>query len=68
MIFNNGNVNRMDGTRSHALSNFTGTNVPAAPLTGRQQLNTRKADPSSAARGNKYPIPSILEYRTSPRS
>jgi len=66
-MFNHGNVNRMDGTRSHALANFSGTNGPAAPLHGRQNAGARKADPSSAARGDKYPIPSYFDNRMKPQ-
>jgi len=64
MMFNNGYVNRFKGERSHALGNFTGTNSPAAPLSGKQRLGARKADPSSAARGDKYPIPSFFDFRS----
>lgn len=67
MILNHGNINRMDGVRAHSAANFTGTNGPSVPLAGRPGQGMRKADPSSAARAYKYPIPSLFDYRTKPR-
>ena len=67
MMRNQGNAQRNDGTRAHALANFTGTNGPAAPTSGRQSNGIRKSDPSSAARGDKYPIPAYFDIRTKPR-
>ena len=65
-MFNSGNINRADGVRGHS-ANFTGTNGPSVPLAGRPGQGIRKADPSSAARADKYPIPSLFDYRSKPR-
>lgn len=67
MMLNNGNAQRNDGSRAHALGSFTGTTGPAAPSSGRQNSGIRKSDPSSAARGDKYPIPAYFDIRTKPR-
>lgn len=65
-MLNNGNAQGSDRSRAHTLTNFSGTNGPAAPATGRQNT-PRKSDPSSAARGDKYPIPTYFDIRTKPR-
>jgi hypothetical protein len=67
MMLNNGTAQRNDGSRANALANFTGPNSPAAPSSGRQNNEVRKSDPSSAARGDKYPNPAYLDIRTKPR-
>ena len=67
MIFNNGNINRTDGLRARSAANYSGTNGPSAPLAGRPGQGMRKADPSSATRADKYPIPSMFDYRSKPR-
>ena len=67
MMYNNQNMNRMDGIRNSSGVNFTGTNGPTAPVVGRHNQVVRKTDPSSVARTDRYPIPSFFDYRTKPR-
>jgi hypothetical protein len=44
----------------------SGRNKPVAPFTGHQVFNSKKLDPSSSLRSDRYPLPTStsFEYRT----
>lgn len=52
----------------NTITTFVQLGKPAQPFIGKQPLIERKtADPSSSAKGEKYPIPSFYEYRVKPK-
>ena len=59
-------MENVEGKNNMTVVHLARSSKPVVPYTNSRLISTKRSDPSSSIRSDRYPIPASFEYRFNP--